>query len=91
MTWTCYVEDGLHYAEMKIKGPKFQYNAKAHADNLYKTLDKVVAKIETQVKKKKSKWKDHIHHKHDEVYKGSTDIEDGYGEDYVDDMFKKIA
>ncbi|MBL7664924.1 MAG: ribosome-associated translation inhibitor RaiA [Bacteriovoracaceae bacterium] len=57
--WTCYVNSGKHFAEIKLIGPKFEYHAKADSDSMYKTLDLVVDKIETQLKKKKSKWKDH--------------------------------
>lgn len=63
--WTCYVKDGNHYAEVVCLGPKFEYHAHAFSDNLYKTLDKAVDKLWTQVAKKKDKWKNHIHHKHD--------------------------
>lgn len=63
--WTCYVrEDGQQCADVKILGPAFEYHAGAHADSLYKSLDLVIGKVERQVHKKKSKWKNHISHKH---------------------------
>ncbi len=67
--WTCYVDDGKHYAEIKLLGPQFEYHAKASSPTMYKTLDQVVLKIEKQLSKKKGKWKDHIHHKHDKLVK----------------------
>ena len=63
--WTCYVKDGHHYAEVVLLGPKFEYHAHAYSENLYKTLDKAVDKLWTQMHKKKDKWKNHIHHKHE--------------------------
>lgn len=63
--WTCYIrEDGQHCADVKILGPAFEYHAGAHAENLYKSLDLVINKLERQVHKKKSKWKSNISHKH---------------------------
>lgn len=63
--WTCYVDDKFHVAEIKLIGPSFNYHALAKTDDMYKAFDMVVGKIEAQIKKKKGKWKDHIHHKHD--------------------------
>ncbi len=67
--WLCYVEDGNHTAEIKLLGPQFEYHAKAYSETMYKTLDMVVSKVEKQLHKKKDKWKDHIHHKHDKILK----------------------
>lgn len=59
--WTCFVrEDGEHCAGIKVIGPQFDYHAEAHSDNLYKSFDLVVNKIERQIQKKKSKWKNRI-------------------------------
>ena len=63
--WTCYVrDDGAHCADVKLLGPSFEYHASAHSDTLYKTLDLALNKIETQVHKKKDKWKNRISQKH---------------------------
>jgi putative sigma-54 modulation protein len=63
--WTCYIrEDGQHCADIKVVGPAFEYHAGAFAENLYKTLDLAIGKIERQVHKKKTKWKSNISQKH---------------------------
>jgi putative sigma-54 modulation protein len=60
--WICWVgDDGWHYAELKVTGPKFEFFAHAHDDNLYKCFDLVVNKMERQLEKKKSKLRHHIH------------------------------
>jgi putative sigma-54 modulation protein len=89
--WTCFIkEDGSHCAEIKLLGPQFEYHASAHAENLYKSFDLVIAKIEKQIHKKKTKWKGHISQKHkqhpkeqqiaqsewDEKFREGKDIED---------------
>ena len=63
--WTCYVrEDNQHCADIKVIGPAFEYHAGAYSESLYKTLDLAINKIEKQIHKKKSKWKNHISNKH---------------------------
>jgi putative sigma-54 modulation protein len=59
--WTCIVQDGQHVADVKVLGPNFEYFACAKSNSLYKTIDMAINKLETQVSKKKSKWRDHIH------------------------------
>jgi len=59
--WTCWVKEGNHYAEIDISGPTFSYHAKADSDSLYKTLDKVVHKMDRQLSKKRDKLKNKIH------------------------------
>jgi len=59
--WTCWVKEGNHYAEIDISGPTFRYHAKADSDSLYKTLDKVVHKMDRQLSKKRDKQKSKIH------------------------------
>lgn len=62
--WVCSIrDDGQHTADIKVLGPNFDYHASGHSDNLYKAFDLVIDKIEKQVVKKKSKWKNHIHGK----------------------------
>lgn len=67
--WTCYTQGQDQWAEIKLIGPSFTYHAKGKADSLYKTLDIVSNKLEKQLQKKKGKWKEHIHHKHDDPIK----------------------
>ncbi len=67
ISWTCYLNDGNHYAEIEVYGPKFKYHAKANHENMYKSFDLVVDKIEKQLSKKKDKWKNNIHRVKDPV------------------------
>jgi putative sigma-54 modulation protein len=67
--WFCYAKDQDHCADVKILGPQFEYHASGKSDNLYKCLDLAIGKIETQLKKKKSKWKQNINQKHQLVVK----------------------
>lgn len=53
--WNCSVKDGIHYAEIDMTGPNFSYHAAGHSENLYKSFDIVVDKIERQVQKRKDK------------------------------------
>ncbi|MBT3982955.1 MAG: ribosome-associated translation inhibitor RaiA [Bacteriovoracaceae bacterium] len=87
--WTCSVEKGDHIAEVKIVGPHFDYHASAKSDSLYKCLDLAVAKLEKQLGKKKDKWKNHIHHKHEEKTEFVDSPEvlfDEHDEDKFDDV-----
>ena len=62
--WTCYVKNGRHYAEVSIHGgKKSNYHATAHSENLYKTIDLAVEKVEKQLHKHKDKVKNKIHKK----------------------------
>jgi hypothetical protein len=44
-----------------LEGPTFRINAKASDKNLYHALDKVINKVQIQLKKQKEKWKNPIH------------------------------
>ena len=59
--WFCWVHNNEHWAEVKVHGPKFDCFAKASADNMYKTLDLVVGKIERQFEKKKDLKRNRLH------------------------------
>jgi putative sigma-54 modulation protein len=60
--WVCWVgEDGWHHAELKVCGPKFEFFAKAHDENLYKCFDLIIAKMEKQLEKRKDKLRNHVH------------------------------
>jgi putative sigma-54 modulation protein len=59
--WLCWVHNDEHWAEVKIHGPKFDFFAKASADNLYKSLDLVVEKVERQFEKRKDMSRNKIH------------------------------
>jgi putative sigma-54 modulation protein len=49
LQWVCWVEDHTHWAEAKLTGGPQNFFAKASAETMYKTLDKVVAKLERQI------------------------------------------
>jgi putative sigma-54 modulation protein len=59
--WFCSVENNEHWAEIKVHGPKFDFFAKACADNLYKSLDLVVDKIERQIERQKDLKRNKLH------------------------------
>lgn len=59
--WFCWVEDNKHWAEIKVHGPKFDFFAKACADNMYKSLDLVVEKMERQIEKQKDQKRNKMH------------------------------
>lgn len=63
LSWTCFVKEGVHYAECTLRHSNVAYFAKAKADSLYKTIDMVCDKLEKQVVKKKEKVKNKIHRK----------------------------
>ena len=81
--WFCWVEDNKHWAEIKVHGPKFDFFAKACADNLYKSLDLVVDKMERQIEKQKARMQSHAHDtpKHREIEKCLKDEEEYYYKD----------
>jgi ribosomal subunit interface protein len=61
--WICFTDGIAHFAEITLEGPTFRFNAKAKDKNLYHALDKVINKIQIQLKKQKEKWKNPIHQK----------------------------
>lgn len=52
VSWTCWTEKDNQFAEVKIKSGKDNFIAKADSDNLYKTLDIVISKLENQISHK---------------------------------------
>lgn len=61
--WFCWVHNNEHWAEIKVHGPKFDFFAKASADNMYKSLDLVVEKMERQLEKQKDQKRNKLHSK----------------------------
>lgn len=59
--WVCWVQGEKHLAEIKLHGPKFDFFAKAAADNMYKALDLVIDKIERQIEKQKDMKRNKLH------------------------------
>jgi putative sigma-54 modulation protein len=58
--WNCYVEDHEHYAEIDLVGPGCEFHATAKSENLYKSIDLVLHKLEKQIQKKNAKRKNKI-------------------------------
>ena len=85
--WFCWVEDNKHWAEIKVHGPKFDFFAKACADNMYKSLDLVVEKMERQIEKQKDQKRNKLHAhpfdtpKYREIEKAVKDEEEYYYEE----------
>lgn len=48
--WTCFMDGIDHCSEVTINSGNQQFFAKAHADDLYKTFDLIVHKIQNQMK-----------------------------------------
>lgn len=48
--WTCWTEGINHCSEVSIHSGQQEYFAKAQSDDLYKTFDMVVHKIQNQLK-----------------------------------------
>ncbi len=48
--WTCWTEGVDHCSEVSIAAGAQKYFAKAHSDDLYKTFDLVIHKIQNQLK-----------------------------------------
>jgi putative sigma-54 modulation protein len=61
LTWFCWVQDNVHWAEIKLHGPKFDFFAKGSSDNLYKCLDIVCEKMERQIERQKDQMKNKLH------------------------------
>ncbi len=54
INWTCCTDSGEHYTEVKVSGfagPEIL--ARAKSENMYKTIDLVVKKLEQQLRKKR--------------------------------------
>jgi len=66
--WTCSTGKDGHHSHAIIAGNGFTINADSTKDDLYKTFDDVITKIERQLSKKKTQMKDKIHRKHDQSF-----------------------
>ncbi len=49
VSWTCWTEGTDHCSEVMISSGHEKYFAKAHADDLYKTFDLIIHKIQNQM------------------------------------------
>ena len=57
--WVCSIEDGRHISEVNVHSGKIYFHAKAENDNLYKTFDEVIHKLNAQIRKKKEQISAH--------------------------------
>lgn len=58
--WVCWISENDHWAEVKVHGGNQDFFAKASAESMYKTLDRVVEKVERQLERQKDQ-KSRIH------------------------------
>ena len=68
--WTCSLNSGEHLADLKIHSDLGAYQGTAKSDNLYKSLDLALSKVEKQLSKTKEKTKNRVHknaHKKDDI------------------------
>ncbi len=63
ISWVCTVDNNLQRSEVNIYAGKNHLYAKSEHENLYKTFDLVLDKIERQTRKKKNIQKNNIHSK----------------------------
>lgn len=50
INWTCWIEGTDHCSEVWVMSGAEKFFAKAHSDDLYKTFDLIVHKIQNQLK-----------------------------------------
>ena len=65
VSWTVSVDKSGHHSNVTILCGGLSVNAQSTKDDLYKTFDDVIHKLEKQLLKHKSQLKDKIHHKHE--------------------------
>ena len=59
--WICSLDGTIHTSDVTITGDHFTYHAKSENDNLYKTFDDILPKLEKQLKKRKEQTRSIIH------------------------------
>ena len=62
VVWTCEVQGKKHSSHVHLIGKNMDLNATATHEDMYKTFDQVIGKLEKQLAKQKNQVKDHIHH-----------------------------
>jgi putative sigma-54 modulation protein len=85
VNWTSYLQEGIHYTQVDVNGPGLNLHASAKADNLYKTFDMALDKLERQVEKKRKKIKEKLHKKAHLVILDPEQAWTDYDEDYFSD------
>jgi putative sigma-54 modulation protein len=66
--WFCPYKEGVHYTEAYISGPKFSFHASSKHQNMYKSFDLTLDKVERQILKQKEKVKSRRGHHSAESY-----------------------
>jgi putative sigma-54 modulation protein len=61
VSWNFVVEKQDHVAHCHLLGNNMDYFAEARSEDLYKSIDQALAKIEKQVRAHKEIVKDHLH------------------------------
>jgi putative sigma-54 modulation protein len=61
VNWTCSADKTGHHSKVHIHYKGFSVDANSTKDDLYKTLDDAVSKLEKQLAKHKDQIKDKIH------------------------------
>ncbi|MBT4762012.1 MAG: ribosome-associated translation inhibitor RaiA [Bdellovibrionaceae bacterium] len=59
--WVCSVEGEGHLSKIAVHAGKNYFHAEAADENLYKTFDQALSKVERQIRKKHAQLKDHLH------------------------------
>ena len=59
--WVCSVEAEQHTSKVSVHAGHNYFHADATDNDLYKTFDAVLSKVERQIRKKYTKIKDHLH------------------------------
>lgn len=59
--WTCTTDQGVHHTDIALNGPSFHFQASADSENLYKSFDLAVNKLEKQLQRQKAKWRNKLH------------------------------
>jgi putative sigma-54 modulation protein len=86
LKWSCSVKEGQHLADVTLIGPQFEYRASGTSDNLYKTIDIVMDKIEKQLSKRKDKIRSRIKKMDAPVVLDLQEAWSDYDEDHYDDV-----
>lgn len=72
--WTCTVDKQGQHSHVEVRGNGFDLNATSNMEDLYKTFDDVLQKLQKQLSKVKEQRRDHIHHKHDHIEQLRTNV-----------------
>lgn len=67
LKWTLSTGKEGHHSHALLASDGFTLNADSTKDDLYKTFDDVIVKLEKQLAKKKNMAKDHIHRKREDI------------------------